>query len=374
MKIVFLIRSLDVGGAETQLVFLAKGLRAAGHAVVVAEFYAGGRLEQPLREAAVPLRALGKRGRWDVIGFLARLIAMVKAERPDVVHSYLVGPNVLMAILKPLFPRVKLVWGVRASNMELRRYDWLARITFSASCRLARFADLIIANSNAGKDYHVAQGYPAKRVAVIVNGIDVARFRPDIGARERVRREWGVATGQKLIGLVGRFDPMKDHPNFLRAAVAVARARANTRFVCVGDGDENYRRELRALALELGLADRMQWHGARDDMPAVYNALDILVSASSFGEGFSNAVAEAMACCIPCVVTDVGDSARIVAGTGAIVPPNDAEALANGCLVMLDRLAQAPGIAARERVASLFDADALVRNTIAALARLCPAS
>src|SRR5712692_4540998 len=116
---------------------------------------------------------------------------------------------------------------------------------------------------------------------VIPNGIDTELFRPDKERGLRVRTGWGITENQKLIGIVARLDPMKDHRSFLKAASLLAGERADVRFVCVGDGPDDYRQELRALGQQLGLTDKIKWAERRDDMPAVYNALDILVSSSS---------------------------------------------------------------------------------------------
>ena len=152
-------------------------------------------------------------------------------------------------------------------------------------------------------------------MAVIPNGIDTSRFREMPGSGARLRALWGVRDDQILIGLVGRLDYMKDHPTFLRAAAKLTHHNDSVRFVCVGGGPISYAAQLKDLSSELGLHDRIVWAGDQDDMPSVYSALDLLVSSSS-GEGFSNVIGEAMACGVPCVVTDVGDSALIVGETG----------------------------------------------------------
>ena len=113
---------------------------------------------------------------------------------------------------------------------------------------------------------------------------------------------------EKLIGRIARLAPDKGYPIFLEAAALLSKERKDVRFVIAGAGPESYRRQLQLLSQELGLAERLIWAGARPDMPAVYNALDILCS-SSDSEGFGLTVAEAMACGVPCVATDVGDSA-----------------------------------------------------------------
>src|SRR5205085_3624595 len=127
--------------------------------------------------------------------------------------------------------------------------------------------------------------YAHKKTTVVPNGIDVAQFRPDASARARLRSEWGIGDEQCVVGLVARLDPMKDHANFLHAATQVLQSRRDVRFVCVGDGPPEYRRSLEVLAASLGLDSRLSWIAARPDVWRVYNALDVAVLSSCFGEG-----------------------------------------------------------------------------------------
>lgn len=363
--VLFLTRSLARGGAERQLVLLASGLHRKGWRVEVACLYAGGAFQNELEQAGVPVIDLAKRGRWDLLGFVWRFRRMILGRRPDVVHGYLPVPNMLSLLARAWRPSTRIVWGVRASNIDLVHYDWLSRLTFWAQCRLARMAALIIANSSAGLEYHVERGFPREKTKVIPNGIDTSRFRFDMIGRERMRDRWSVPASGRLIGLVGRLDPMKDHANFLRAVAQLDNALGDLWFVCVGDGAGNYQSELARLAEELGLVRHLIWAGACDDMPAAYSALDMVIS-SSKGEGFPNAVAEAMSCGRACVVTDVGDSAMLVGETGVIVPPEDPRALATGIEMLCNRLAgdgKAVSDSARERVVSHFGCEALIGAT-----------
>jgi glycosyltransferase involved in cell wall biosynthesis len=365
VKIVFLTRALTCGGAERQLTLLSKGLCERGHDVMIAVFYSGGPLEKELRDTNVRIVDLKKWGRWDLLGFGVRLIKVLREERPDIIHGYLVEPNLMTVILKPLFPRMKVVWGIRCSNVDFHNYDWLARLNSKLNSWLSRFPDGIIANSHAGRDHQVSEGYPAEKMVVIPNGIDTDRFRPDPKARQRIRSEWSVAAHEKLIGLVGRLDPMKDHPLFLEAAALLAKNRTDTRFVCVGDGPAEYQTKMQRLAQTLGLGERLLWAGPREDMPAIFNALDIAVS-SSYGEGMSNVIAEAMACGVPCVVTNVGDSAWMVGDTGEVVPPKDLVALRNAMERLLDQRPHTPA-QIRLRIVDRLSAETLVVNTERAL-------
>ena len=362
-RVLFLVRSLDVGGAQRQLVELATGLHRAGWTITVVTFYGEAALEAPLKQAGVPIICLNKQGRWDVIPFMWRLVQTIRRHRPHIVHGSIDMCNVLLAIVRPFIKKARIAWSVAASDMDLRCYDRLARVEFRLGVLLSRFADLIICNSAAGRAYHIERGYRSDRMIVIPNGVDVERFKPDSAARSAVRTEWRVTAHEKLVGIVGRLDAMKDHRNFLNAAAQVVAVRQDVRFVCVGDGPGGYRKELLGLATRLGLDDRLIWAGERNDMWRVYNALDLAVS-SSVSEGLPNVIAEAMSSGVPCVVTDVGDSAALVGDLGWICPSRDSAALAQGIVRALSAL-PADSILLRQRICAHYSAVALVERTAA---------
>jgi glycosyltransferase involved in cell wall biosynthesis len=335
ISVVFLTRSLEAGGAEVQLVSLATALPRDQFAVTVLCFYEIGPLLDTLREAGIPVVSLRKAGRWDIPRFFARLVRELRALRPDVIHAFLGPPNILAALAKFFLPSIRVVWGVRASNMDLSQYDFTWRLGFAVERRLSSRADLIVANSAAGRDHVRQQGFAANRLTVVPNGIDTAHFDVSPQVREVVRRDWGVADDECLIGLAARLDPMKDHENFLRAASLLVSDTPRVRFVCIGGDGLADRGGLQRLADELGIGEQVIWAGYRKDMAAVLSALDIHTSASAFGEGFSNTVAESMAAGVPNAVTDVGDSALIVGDTGEVVPPRDPTRLADAWRALL---------------------------------------
>jgi glycosyltransferase involved in cell wall biosynthesis len=361
-SIVFVARALDIGGAQRQLVELAVGLHRAGCRVSVVTFYGGGAFEAPLRQAGVPVVCLNKSGRWQVVSFLWRLILALRREQPDIVYSFIDMPNLLVTAIRPFLKNVRLVWGIAASNMECAEHDALTDIEWRLGIFLSRFADLVISNSEAGRHYHVSSGYPAERTVVVPNGIDVTHFRPDPAARKEIRAQWQIEPGMKLVGLVGRVDPVKDQANFIHAARAVCNERNDVRFVCAGPGSGAYFDEVVALARSLGLDGRLLWAGERTDIWRVYNALDLAVS-SSLTEGLPNVIAEAMATGVPCVVTDVGDSAYVVGDLGWVCPPGDSAALAAAILKALAMLPRDGG-PIREHVCAHYSSAALVERTL----------
>lgn len=367
MNILFFVGSLHYGGAERQLVVLARELHQRGHRVSVAVFYPGGPLETYLQEASVRMISLNRRGRWDLLGFLVRLIRTVRAERPDLVHAYIV--DLMTVFVQPFVPSMKIVWSIRGSSMDFSRYDWLCGLSYMLTCWLSKSADLIISNSHAGRRDRVADGYPADKTVVIPNGIDTNRFVPNLEARERVRAQWGVGGDEVLIGLVGRLDPQKDHETFLQAAVLLLEEKRHVRFVCVGDGPSEYSEALQDRAKTLGLYDHIMWVGKQSQMADIYNAFDLLVNSSSYGEGFANVLGEAMACGVPCVATDVGDSGLVIGDMGRLVPHKDPVALKTAMLQVLDR--KPPAAEVRRRILERFTLEHLVLTTEQTLLALC---
>jgi glycosyltransferase involved in cell wall biosynthesis len=370
MKVVFLIDKLNRGGAERQLIELVKGLNENRFEITVVIFHHGGDLRPELDEIdGITVVSLNRKGRWDILPIMLRLWKTIRRIRPYAVHSYMGGTNELCLVLGRLL-RARVVWAIRASNVELSRYDRIARYSFHVAKWLSRFVDLIIVNSQAGREYHIEKGYCGKRMEVIPNGIDTERYYPDPEAGRHVRAEWGIGDREFLIGFVGRLDPMKDHTTFMKAAALLMKERNGVRFVCVGNGPESYRRQMQLLGDDLNLGRKLTWAGPRDDMPAVYNAFDIFSSSSSYGEGFSNVVGEAMACGLPCVVTDVGDSALILGEFGIVVPPCDPQAVTEGWKRLLGLTLEERkriGLAARKRIVREFGHKLLVERTIEAL-------
>lgn len=360
----FLTRSLTIGGAERQLVTLALGLARRGHRITIATFYGGSPLEAALAGSTVRLVDLGKRGRWDVIPFLVRLIGVTRRTRATIIYSFLGLSNILSALIAPFTASATAIWSYRSSDMDLDAYDWLARLSYRVECRLSKHADIIIANSQQGRDHAIAHGFPAERVIVVYNGIDTQRFRPDAVSRARCRGAWRVTEGVVVIGTLARVDPMKGHRTLLDAIPHVVDRVPNTLFVCAGDGSGSLGAEMRRHATELGIGNKLRWLGRTSRPEAFLSGIDIYCS-PSLTEGFPNAVAEAMASGALPVVTSAGDSAAIVGDTGFVVPTRDPLALAEA-LVAACRQVEARDGRGRQRVVDNFSTDALLDKTLAA--------
>lgn len=365
IRILFLIRSLDAGGAERQLCDLVKGLDKHLFDIYVVTFYDGGKLRKELEAIKeIHLISLGKKKRWDLLTLFWRFFIVAKKICPQILHGYLDMSNLLCLLVGKML-RLKVVWGVRSSYMELSKYYWTDRWLFKLLVLMSKFPDLIITNSYAGKEYFIKSGYSPKNMVVINNGIDTRKFYPNRKAGERLRIQWGINNEQILIGLVGRLDPIKDHPTFIKASAIVAEQNPLTRFVCIGGGDETYKEELHKQVADYGLSEKFIWAGHMEEMATAYDSLDVLCL-SSHGEGFPNAVGEAMACGIPVVTTNVGDAAEIVGDVGKVVAVGDYQQLAKELIhfaAMPKASLRKLGEKSRERIKQKYSLEFLVVNT-----------
>jgi glycosyltransferase involved in cell wall biosynthesis len=363
LHIVLFARSLEIGGAEVQITALARGLsNRKGFRVTVVCLYARGALLDELYKAGITVVSLEKRGRWDLAGFAPRMIKKLRDLAPDILMSFLAPPNILSSLSRPFLGRCQVILGIRASNMDYSNYDWTWRLTHWVERSLSPLAHGIVANSDSGKCFSKDQGFMGE-IHVIANGIDTDKFKPDDQNSIKLRQEWNLDKTMSVIGLTARLDPMKDHRTFIKAAAIAATKSPDLRFVCVGDGNPDFVRELKKLTNGTWLQEIIIWAGARRDMPDVFSAFDIATLTSSYGEGFPNTIGEAMACGRRCVVTDVGDAAKVVGTTGRIVQVGDAEGLADAWLAQLaqssDQRRRNEGLS-RSRIVENYSVPAMV--------------
>jgi glycosyltransferase involved in cell wall biosynthesis len=335
MNIMFFVRSMAVGGTERQICVLCRELMRRGHAVSVLLYYGGEPLETELHGLGVPIIDLKKRSRWNNLRFLLGLIRTVHKEQPDILYAMLPLSNLLALVLRLLGGACAVACGVRASDVMQKRLDWLARLTAQLERRLVHLADVVIVNSQSGARYLCGET-PFSNVVVIENGIDTQRFAFSASGRRRMRDKWQVQDDTPVIGCVARLDPIKDHVTLLHAFTLLRRSHTNAWLICVGTATEPYGSELRSLARQLGVEAAVRWVEGEAQLQDLYSGLDTLCL-SSISEGFPNVLAEAMACGIPCVATDVGDARRILSSVDFLVPPADPLALSRALVEALSQ-------------------------------------
>lgn len=364
MRINFLIRALSVGGAEKQLCLLADGLCQRNHDCTIITFYG----DKAIRPKQASLQIIGKKGRYDFFWFIYRLFGVMRQNNPQIIHGYLTVSNILVCVLKLFFNQTKIVMGVRASDMKWGTYGTLPVLLSKLEKWLSPLADLIIVNSREGQQYLLKQGYKKSKIHVIENGIDTSLYKPNPPLKKEYRAKWKIPEGSLVFGLVGRLDPMKGHQRFIEAAGKVKERGINAFFVIMGSGPEGYLQDMKNLTIAHKINDRFIFEPAMNPVP--YPAFDILCSASLFGEGFSNVVCEAMASGVPCVVTDVGDSARIVGNLGQVAEPNNPHSLAEAMFALSKKLTPELGQNCRSRIVDEFSLEKMIEKTEALMEKL----
>jgi glycosyltransferase involved in cell wall biosynthesis len=364
IKITHVITTLTMGGAEMMLYRLLSRMdRAAFEAEVIA-LTGMGPVGEMIQKLNVPVSTLGmRRGVPNPLGVL-RLARRLLQRSPDVIQTWMYHANLIGGLAAKIVGEIPVVWGIHHSNLDpqanKRSTIWTAKVCARLSHTLPAH---IIYCSESARRAHTEIGYDAaEKAEVIFNGFDLDLFKPDPAARASVRCELSIPEPALLIGLVGRFDPQKDHHNFIQAAAELHAQQPDAHFLLCGDGVSWQNETLAGWIDAAGISARCHLLSRRNDVPRLLAALDVAAS-SSYGEGFPNVIGEAMACGIPCVVTDVGDSALMVGDAGKVVPRRNPSALARAwheLITMNEEERQRLGEAARRRIEKLFSLDKIV--------------
>ena len=364
INIIHLITELNMGGAEQMLYKLVTRMNHDRFRCLVVSMTDKGPIGEKITQSGLPVVALGMGLGRPTLRGIAKLYHLLKQESTDIIQTWLYHADLLGLLVGRMAGVRRIVWGIRCSDMRLKKYSPLTALTVRLGGVLSPLVDAIVVNSREGRRIHKKRGYLTERMILIPNGFDTDEFRSDKSARGWLGDQLGLPQNAVVIGLVARFDPMKDQINFLKAASLVAQKDDRVHFIMAGRGVANNNRELTSF-IDNNLQGRVHFLGVRNDIPRLMAALDIASSSSAFGEGFSNTIGEAMACGVPCVVTDVGDSAQIVGETGIVVPPNDHIALANALLNILTTdmdERKAKGEQARIRIIEKFELGIIVRR------------
>lgn len=357
MRILHIISNLNVGGAESMLkrLVLEPSFEDQGVSHYIISLRDEGILGQALKARGVSVHALHVRYPWVFPLCFFRLWALIRLIKPDVVQTWMVHSDFLGGIAARLAGIRSLVWGVRTTDysVESRVTRWVrwmcARLSSVVPARIVCAAQASLVNSEAA-------GYASDKLMVIPNGFDVAQLSQSLGAGAPLREVLGLQPDAVLVGCLGRYNPAKDHANFVAAAGLLAGRFPHARFLMVGRGLDAGNQVLMRLIDSTGFPERFILSGERSDPAACLDAMDVFVL-SSCTEGFPNVLGEAMAMRVPCVSTDVGDAAFLLGDAGQVVPARDAVALAQAVshlLNMSEPERKALGVKGRMRVENEF--------------------
>lgn len=365
LKILHVITGLGMGGAENMLHKLLSNIDAHRFSSSVVSLIQPGPLGQEIETEGTPVRSLGLvRGIPNPLA-LGRLVKIMREFRPDVVQGWMYHANILALVAARIAGVPKTAWNIRCSDLQFEALPRGVRWTFKAHAALSPFPDVVLVNSTSGLHFHQKWNHHPRRWEVVPNGFDLKRFHVEDSVRRRARAELGVANDQTVIGMVARLDPQKDHANFIAAARILHEREPNAVFVLAGTGLSQDNHAVVEQLRNSNLLGCTRLLGEVPDTSQLFPALDVNTLCSAFGEGFPNALGEAMSCGVPCVVTDVGDSALLVRDTGRIVPVGDARALAEAWqeLIELGPGGRAElGHAARTRIVEHFSLSRIVAH------------
>jgi glycosyltransferase involved in cell wall biosynthesis len=365
MKIVFVITGLTSGGAEMMLYKLLTRLDRSRFSPTVISLISRGTLGDRIEALGIPVYALGmKQGGLPTFAVIRELIDIFVKTKPDLVQGWMYHANLAAQVGNILSCQfAPIVWNIRHSLNSLNDESRGTATIIRASVPLSNLISKIIYNSRISSGQHEKLGYPVAKRITIPNGFDPELFQPSVAARISVRQELGLPDDCLLIGRFARFHEMKDYPNLLQAAALLLKELPDVHFLLVGRQLNLANPILAELIGRLDIGDRIHLKEESQDIPRYTAALDLATTSSSHGEAFPNVIGEAMCCGVPCVVTDVGDSAWIVGETGRVVPPKNPQLLAAAWQESIDLGAAGRarlGAAARQRAITYFSLDLVV--------------
>jgi glycosyltransferase involved in cell wall biosynthesis len=358
--VLHIITGLNTGGAEAMLAKLLER-QTADRCPVVLSLMTPGATARRIRARNVPIRTLDMREGAPSAAALVRLRRVIRATRPQLIQGWMhhgaLAATIGAAMLRPSPP---VIWNVRHSLGDIAHEKRGTRAVLRILAALSSRPSAIVYNSSVAARQYAEFGFDPSRATIIPNGFDCESFRPSPLAARALRQRFAIEDGVPVVGMVSRCHPMKDPGNLAAAMRLVRKAGHDAHLLFVGPGYECAPDDMvRAIRGSLP-ENRVTLAPERYDLPAWLPGLDVLALASAWGEGFPNILGEAMLCGVPCVATDVGDSARILGVAGRVVPPRDPARLASAILRLLELGSERRkrlGQAARDRVIRLFSLD-----------------
>lgn len=334
MKVVHIITGLNNGGAEGVLYRLVTNDRKNTHVVI--SLMDAGKYGPLLVESNIKTYYLElSRGSLS-LSPLFRLKEIIKKEKPEIIQTWMSHADLIGGLVSKLSGHKNVIWNIRHSNLTFRISNIKTNAVIMACMLMSKAIpkSIICCSEKTYRDYG-GKGYPKNKMTVISNGYDFKKFNIDVKSRKKIRKELNITEDTKLLGMVARYDPNKNHQGLLQALKLVKKHDSNFKMLLVGR-DLNYSNEIIVSLIEkFELEDHIILLDQRSDIPSIMNALDIHILSSISGEGFPNVLAEAMACGTLCIATNTGDSKVIIDDYGWIVEPNNDKSLSETILKAL---------------------------------------
>jgi glycosyltransferase involved in cell wall biosynthesis len=358
-RILLLSTSLGMGGADRQILYLARALLANGYEVRLVSMTPLVEMGRQAVQEGLPIASLDMQpGRPDWRG-LRQLVALLRSWRPQLLTSFMYHANILGRVAGTWAGVPVIVSSIRSERNGSAARDWMMRLSNWMD-------DCCTANSQRVADsFSRRRILPRKKLRVIPNGVDIAALSASSEERARIRAGLRLATGEFLWLAIGRLLDQKDYPTLLQAFQPLAQAPA--RLVIAGRGP--LLGELQQRAQQLGIGSQVEFLGVRHDIAALLAAADGFVLSSAW-EGMPNVVMEALAAATPVVATEVGGVAELVdAGqSGFLVPAGDSGALSSGMRLLMalpEDQRRRMGLRGRDRMIAHFSLEAMADRWLA---------
>lgn len=367
IKVVYVITGLGVGGAEMMLVKLLTFIDRKKFQPIVISLTTRGEFGDQIESMGIPVYDINLKKNLFIPYKFIKFLKIIKEISPDIIQGWMYHGN-LVSSLASIFlgNKIPVIWNIRGSHYQLKDEKKNTAVAIWLGGKLSHLPKKIINNSLFSAIKHEEfLGYKVDKREVIPNGFDTNKFSPSMDEKYYLNTILNSTDKNVInVGLIGRYHPMKDHKNFIRAAeIYFDKYNIKTKFIMIGRDVDNQNEELFNYINQLNLKGELFLLGERSDIDKILCSLDIVVS-SSYSEGFPNVIGEAMASGVPCVVTDVGDSAWIVGKTGKVVPPRDSENLAEAIYELSSSKIQRESLGqlARERVIQVFSIEKVVEQ------------
>ena len=367
MRLLIVTTGLEVGGAERAIYNLVLGGIEKMGDVHLVSLRGEGYYGKLFKSRGISVTCLNLQNPINLFPSLIRITLFIKKFKPNIIQGWMYHGNLFSLFASRLiYPKAKVYWGIRQSLYNIKREKFITRIIIRLCSLFSSYADCIIYNSVKSKGQHESFGFNSENGIFIPNGFNIKVWKRSKSISKALRIKYGIKKNNFVIGYVGRFHPMKNIPMMLKALNEILKANKNVLFLIAG---ENTGRDNQILNDHYNQLPSKQVIslGVRHDIPAIMSCLDLLCLTSSWGEGFSNTIGEAMSSGVPCISTDVGDSSSIIGKTGWVIKPNDIKALKaaiNSAIRESSELYQSRSLASIARVSDNYQLKKIIKKYI----------
>ena len=358
IRIIHIITGLGSGGAENMLYKLLKYSDKNLYYHEVISLMDEGVMGEKIKAEGIKIHSLNLCGKTI---FKSLLKARNICKDFDIVNTWLYHADIFGFIVGKIILKKKLIWNIRHSNLDENENKNRTLKIIKINSLLSKQVDCITYNSNKAFETHKEAGYLNENSVIIPNGFEINKFKFDQSQRRKIRKGFSISEEEKVLITVGRWDIQKDYYTLLKALNELKKQNVNFKMMMVGTNLDSSNRELEELVTKYNLKEDLFMLGRRTDIPELLSAADVYVS-TSLGESFSNAIGEAMACELACIVTDVGDSRLIVGETGVTVQAKDYISIASEIMNYLKLSKIARKSEARKRVIDHFEIQSVVKK------------